>query len=133
VSNHKRSERLAVLKDRADRRASEPGDLAESLQIAREAATDSAELERKLTEVGGWQTLLQENTSQLQRSSSLCDAFEDLLKPLAAKEAAKAKFFGMLATPKIFLPLIILIIILAAALIGIVTIEPIRLALPLGG
>ena len=128
-----RRERIAVLKDRAARNASEASDLSEALEIARASYAETSEVNKKLAEAQGWKILLQENTHQLQRSSDLCDVFEDLIKPIAAKEEAKAKFFLVLASPKVFLPVIILIIILAAALIGIVTIEPIRLALPLGG
>jgi hypothetical protein len=129
--NSHRNERLAVLKDRADRQASEPGDLAEALKLAREAYDESVSYQEKMAENEGWKSLIIENTQQLQRSSDLSDAFEDLLGPISRKEEAKAKFLEMLATPKVFLPLVVLIILLLAGFIGVVTFDPIKLSLPL--
>jgi lipopolysaccharide export LptBFGC system permease protein LptF len=128
-----RSERLAVLKDRADRQGSEAGDLAEALQLAKEAHQECSDLQVRLAEAEGWRALIQENTHQLQRSSALYDGLERLLKPLSEKEAAKAKFYQMMANPKVFLPLVVLVILLIAAFIGIVSFEPITLDIPLGG
>jgi hypothetical protein len=120
-----RSERLAVLRDRSERNASEAGDLAEALKLAKEAHDEVVDLKTKALEKVGWRDLLVENTNALQRAIEVQSQLEALLGPLLKGEKAKAKFYETLSNPKALVPLAMLVILVIGAMVGAVTINPV--------
>jgi hypothetical protein len=125
-----RSERLAILRDRANKSTSESGDLSEVLEIAKQLNEENTLLQQKLEEGEAWKSLLVATTDQMRRVNSALDRTEDALHPITVKEERRAIFYGMLGNPKIFLPVAFFTLILVAAFIGVVTIEPVTLSAP---
>lgn len=118
-----RLERLAVLEDRAARSASDAGDLAEALKLAREAHADARAARQRAAEVSGWRTLAETNVQLLEQAGPH-------LQELANQRKISTAFFRVLGSPKVLLGLGIPVILIIGALVGALTIEPVSLPLP---
>lgn len=123
-------ERLAILRDRQERGASEPGDLAEALSLASTAHAEAAEAQRRLAEMESLRGLISASEAAIRESLDTADVVERHLATLAAAEEQKAKFYAALTTPRVLVPLGFLALLILGSLVGALTIEPVQIQLP---
>lgn len=128
-----RLERLAILRDRHERGAPEPGDLAEALSLATEAHREAHEAQRRLVEMEGLRSLMSAADAAIRNSAVALGEVEKHLSELAQARGRTARFYSALSTPKVIVPVSILALLILGSLIGALTIEPVRLPTSLLG